>query len=133
MLLDRRQFLFLSAGLVAGCSSTSSDTFPSGRKVRVINAGPASDYAAEGVYDRFRPLGFFIIRRGTRLFALSSICTHRRCLVGVESGRSFLCPCHGSTFDPDGRVTHGPAKRDLPALTTFTNESGDLLVTVPAI
>ncbi len=27
--------------------------------------------------------------------------------------RSFYCKCHGSTFDAEGRVTHGPAKRDL--------------------
>lgn len=65
MLLNRRQFLLLSAVLAAGCSSTPPGTVLSGRKVRIINAGPASNYAADGVYGRFRALGFFIIRRGT--------------------------------------------------------------------
>jgi len=132
MLLNRRQFLLVSAGLVAGCSSTPPGAVSSVREPRVINAGPAGDYAADGVYGRFRALGFFIIRRGNQLFALSSICTHRRCLVSVEPDRSFLCPCHGSTFNPEGQVTHGPAKRDLPTLATFINEKGELLVTVPA-
>jgi Rieske Fe-S protein len=132
MLLNRRQFLLLSAVLAAGCSSTPPGTVLSGRKVRIINAGPASNYAADGVYGRFRALGFFIIRRGNQLFALSSVCTHRHCLVGVEPDRSFLCPCHGSTFDPSGQVTHGPAKRDLPTLATLINKNEDLFVTVPA-
>jgi Rieske Fe-S protein len=132
MLLNRRQFLFLSAGLIAGCSSMPPGAVSSARESRSINAGPASDYAADGVYGRFRALGFFIIRRGNQLFVLSSICTHRRCLVSVEPDHSFLCPCHGSTFDPEGLVTAGPAKRNLPTLATFINEKGELLVTVPA-
>jgi len=132
MLLNRRQFLLLSTGLAAGCRSTPPGVGSSVREPRMINAGPVGDYAADGVYGRFRALGFFIIRRGNQLFALSSICTHRRCLVGIEPDRSFLCPCHGSTFNPDGHVTEGPAKRDLPMLATFINERGELFVKVPA-
>ena len=132
MLLSRRQFLLLSVILAAGCSSTPPGPVSSAREVRIINAGLASNYAADGVYGRFRALGFFIIRRGNQLFALSSVCTHRHCLVGVEPDRSFLCPCHGSTFDPSGQVTHGPAKRDLPTLATLINKNEDLFVTVPA-
>jgi cytochrome b6-f complex iron-sulfur subunit len=98
----------------------------------VINAGPVGDYATDGVYGRFRALGFFIIRRGNNLFALSSVCTHRHCLVDAESDRSFLCPCHGSAFAPNGQVTEGPARRNLPVLSTSINEKGELLVKVPA-
>ena len=132
MLLNRRQFLLLSAGLVAGCSSTPPVTNSSAHKTRMINAGPAGNYAADGVYDHFWALGFFIIRRGNKLFALSSICTHRHCRLDAEPNHSFSCPCHGSTFNPDGQVTGGPAKRDLPTLTTFINEKGELLVQLPA-
>ena len=98
----------------------------------MINAGPVSDFAVDGVYTLFRNQGFFIVRQGDRLLALSSICTHRRCLVETERDRSFLCPCHGSAFDPNGHVTRGPAGRDLPMLQTFTNERSELLVRVPA-
>ena len=133
MYLNRRQFLLLSVGLVAGCSSTKPGVVSPTREARLINAGTAGDYAADGVYDRFWSLGFFIIRRGNKLFALSSVCTHRRCRLDAEPNHSFSCPCHGSTFDPNGHVTGGLAKRDLPVLATFINEQGNLFVKAPTI
>src|SRR5512145_3085904 len=44
--------------------------------------------------------------------ALSSICTHRGCTVDI-SGQGLACPCHGSQYDREGRVTRGPASRAL--------------------
>ncbi len=44
----------------------------------------------------------------------SAICTHMGCVVSwnkVES--SWDCPCHGSRYDPYGRVITGPAVKDL--------------------
>jgi Rieske Fe-S protein len=132
MAINRRKFLILAATAVAGCSSTPPGVVSGAPKTRLINAGPASHYAVDGVYSRFWASGFFIVRRGNELFALSSICTHRRCLLDVEADHSFFCPCHGSTFNPVGHVTGGPAKRDLPALETVIAENGDLLVKAPA-
>ncbi len=128
MNLNRRQFLILTAGFAAGCSSTDVEHHTQ----RLVNAGPARDYAAVGVYDRFRDVGFFVVRKWDKLLAYSSFCTHRRCKLEVESDRSFYCPCHGSTFNPQGRVLTGPARRDLPVLPAIVNERGELLVTVPA-
>jgi cytochrome b6-f complex iron-sulfur subunit len=129
MILNRRQFVLLSVGLAAGCRSPVEET----QAERLVNAGPAGNYAADGVYGRYRDLGVFVVRKGDRLFALSAICTHRRCKIKAEADRSFYCPCHGSTFDPDGRVITGPAKRDLPVFPTSVDEQGNLLVTVPAL
>ena len=48
------------------------------------------------------------------LHAVSPVCTHMGCLVEWEGDdRVWSCPCHGSGFDPDGRVLNGPAKKPL--------------------
>ena len=128
--MDRRCFLLLAAGTLSGCA-TAELAAPQGE--RIVSAGPVADFAADGVHDKFRDQGFFIIRHGEKLFVLSAICTHRNCKLRAQTDQSFRCKCHGSTFDPAGHVTKGPAKRDLPVLTAATDENGNLLVTVPAI
>ena len=126
MQISRREFLILTGTFAAGgCASESA----AGGE-RVVNAGPASNYAADGLYGAFRERGFFIVRRGERLFALSAICTHKKCKLKPERDQSFYCPCHGSTFDPSGHVTKGPAKRDLPVFDTSISKSGELFVTI---
>ena len=132
MQINRREFLILTATFVAGCSTPENAGVLSTSKERVVNAGPVNNYAADGVYAIFRSQGFFIIRHGEKLFALSAICTHKRCKLDVERDHSFYCPCHGSTFDPTGHVTQGPAKRDLPVFVTSVNENGQLLVGIPS-
>jgi Rieske Fe-S protein len=133
MLISRREFLFLTTAFAAGCRSPETGGLSPADNARTVNAGPLSNYAKDGVYSSFRNQGFFIIRQGERLFALSAICTHRKCKLDAEADRSFYCPCHGSAFDADGRVTHGPARRNLPLLATSETENGQLLVTVPPI
>jgi Rieske Fe-S protein len=131
MSMNRRKFLILSVAFAAGCNSMDKASLPFSGKQRVVNAGPVGDYAADGVYATFRNQGFFIVRRGEKLFALSAICTHRKCKLDAEPDHSFHCPCHGSTFDANGHVTGGPARRDLPVLATSIDENGQMLVTVP--
>jgi glycine/D-amino acid oxidase-like deaminating enzyme/nitrite reductase/ring-hydroxylating ferredoxin subunit len=66
-----------------------------------------------------------VLRRGATKFAVyrdrtgtlhahSAECTHLGCVVTWNSLEgSWDCPCHGSRFDPYGRVIHGPANADL--------------------
>jgi Rieske Fe-S protein len=130
--LNRRQFLILSAAFVAGCQSVDDAGSPAAAGgERTVDAGPAADYTADGVYSRFRYQGFFLVRQGDKLFALSAICTHRKCRLEAEADRTFYCKCHGSTFDPAGHVTEGPARRDLPVYPTVM-DGGRLLVKIPA-
>jgi Rieske Fe-S protein len=133
MIINRRQFLLLTAGFTAGCQAVNDGHHSAApAPPRAVNVGPARQYAADGVYSAFRDQGVFLIRRGEKLFALSAICTHRKCKLSAEPDLSFYCKCHGSTFDPAGHVTEGPARRDLPRLPLTTNPQGELLVHVPA-
>lgn len=44
------------------------------------------------------------------LHQCSAICTHLYCIVNWNSAeKSWDCPCHGSRFDPYGKVMNGPA------------------------
>ncbi len=55
--------------------------------------------------------------------ALSIKCTHLGC--HVRPSRNFLvCPCHGSTFDLEGRVVRGPAQKALPTYPVETKGDG---------
>ena len=138
--LSRRHFLILTAAAAAGCErstdehqtpvATTSPT-PSASKPSAegaVDAGPLADFASDGVYDGFREDGFFVIRRNKKIFALSSICTHKGCKVRAQPDQSFLCKCHGSKFSPDGSVLNGPATRDLPRVAVATDQRMHVLV-----
>lgn len=128
--LNRRAFLALTGvAAVAGCAAPGPAK-PEGRRERAVDAGPASDFAADRVYGNFREEGFFITRKAGKLVAISSICTHRHCKLDAEPDRSYYCHCHGSTFDAEGRVTEGPAKLDLPGYPTAIDGRGHLIVTI---
>ena len=129
--MNRKQFLILVASVAASLPCVGFGGSPGvTSSERLVNAGPAANFGADGLYDGFRDQGFFVIRQGGKLFALSAICTHRRCKLSAERDHSFYCKCHGSRFDSDGKVTEGPAMRNLPVLRSLTDESGNLLVAV---
>jgi Rieske Fe-S protein len=45
----------------------------------------------------------------------SSKCTHKGCAVNKVADATIDCPCHGSKFNLDGSVAHGPATEPLEA------------------
>ena len=56
--------------------------------------------------------------------AVSPICTHLGCQVTFNNAeRTWDCPCHGSRFDVEGKVLHGPAVRDLAPIEETTRQS----------
>ena len=129
--LNRRKFLALAAAVVASPKGEDARNANDAHSEQAVDAGPIGNYTSDGVYGGFRDLGFFVVRKGAKLIAFSAFCTHRRCKLAAERDLTFYCKCHGSTFDPSGKVTAGPANRDLPILPTLTDERGHLIVRVP--
>jgi Rieske Fe-S protein len=109
--LNRRQFLMLAAAAVTSAKTVEGRNPTETHAEHVVDAGPIGNYTSDGLYDAYRDLGFFLVRKGTKLVALSSFCTHRKCKLTAERDHSFYCKCHGSTFDSSGKVTEGPANR----------------------
>ena len=61
-------------------------------------------------------------------FGLNAICTHLGCVVPWDSGANkFICPCHGSQYDTNGKVVRGPAPLSL-ALAHVDIEDDAVLV-----
>lgn len=57
------------------------------------------------------------------VIAVDSLCTHQGCSVDWESDTGvFACPCHGSSFNPDGTVATGPATTPLGTFEAIIEE-----------
>lgn len=91
-------------------------------------AAQYKDYVTPGEVDdpmQVLPGTGRILRRGTSKVAVycdqdgvrhecSAVCTHMGCIVNWNTAESsWDCPCHGSRFDPFGKVITGPAIKDL--------------------
>ncbi|KYC37913.1 (2Fe-2S)-binding protein [Scytonema hofmannii PCC 7110] len=51
---------------------------------------------------------------GGEIHAVSAVCSHLGCVVAWNSAeKSWDCPCHGSRFNYNGTVLHGPTVKDL--------------------
>jgi cytochrome b6-f complex iron-sulfur subunit len=70
----------------------------------------------------------FILNTARGFRAVSAVCTHLGCSVNLDGERGFACPCHGSTFDIEGRVRGGPAAWPLPSFALSLSRRGELVV-----
>ena len=130
----RRQFVTASAAVAAACAGCpllagAAETASAG--AAPVDVGPLDDFAADGVFDRWAAAGFFVVRRGGRLFAVSSTCTHKkvRLVSSAKGGASaFKCPRHGSGFDANGHATKAPARKPLPRHGVRLDDRGHVLV-----
>lgn len=43
-------------------------------------------------------------------YGINAVCTHLGCVVPFNTAENkFLCPCHGSQYNNQGKVVRGPA------------------------
>ena len=69
-----------------------------------------------------------ILQQDGSVVVFSPQCTHLGCAVHWDSmEKTFKCPCHGSVFDINGKITGGPAPRPLDTLP-YKIENGRLMV-----
>jgi Rieske Fe-S protein len=134
--IDRRDFVAVCAVaglglLLSGCVSLVTHPVPvSGGRVRLSLASYPELSKPDGAI-RVLPAGqtepiYVLAAEPNGHVALSPICTHRGCTVDVHGSR-LVCPCHGSTYDREGKVLRGPAQR---ALTRYevTREGDELVI-----
>lgn len=78
----------------------------------------------DGWVERDEPVGVYVVRdEDDQATVIDPHCTHLGCPVEFSSGAgSFLCPCHGGAFDPEGNPTAGPPPRRLDRYETRVEE-----------
>ncbi len=104
-----------------------------GQKIEVnkllISAKPGIPIPVKGLPDN--SVDYLIIKEGPQIaeYAINPICTHLGCTVKWKLEENcFVCPCHGSEYDAQGRVIHGPAKRPLGLITVVVKQNQVRLV-----
>lgn len=121
--LSRRKFLRLALlGTLAAVALEGLGTFlgffwpqKTGSFGGKIEVGLVTAFPLNGPPVTNREGKFFISHVEEGLLAMYRKCTHLGCTVPDWNGAEgqFHCPCHGSLFDRQGRVTGGPAPRPL--------------------
>lgn len=136
--VPRRSFLKLAAWGTLGAVTTAELGYAGFRFIAPRKAeGEFGGVFVVGAVEDFPPGSvtpflegrFFLVRLMDGGFlALYRACTHLGCAVpwDAEKGR-FVCPCHGSEFEPDGAVLNPPAPRPLD-LFAITIDAGQVSV-----
>lgn len=121
--IGRREFIERSLGSVIAASALGGCASLITRTVTPIDGALRlalvhfPELTMEGGALKVVPKGasdpVYVLALGNRRFAaLSPICTHLGCTVDIEQAR-LVCPCHGSSYDREGRVLRGPAEYPL--------------------
>jgi nitrite reductase/ring-hydroxylating ferredoxin subunit len=132
--MNRRDFLVASG--VAAAAVLSLPVLQNSARAdapkmpdKPVDCGALKDFDKDGVTDTFakKPNYFFIVRKDGKLYACSSVCTHKYAALTVKSDE-FYCPKHKSEFSYEGTVTAGPAKSSLPRYAISTDDKGHVIV-----
>lgn len=70
-----------------------------------------------------------IHKRGNDISVFSARCSHLGCTINRFENDKLICPCHGSEYSADGKVSKGPSSRPLKKLDYRIDQaSGDLSI-----
>jgi Rieske Fe-S protein len=103
-----------------------SDIIRSSGSDKVINISDYSELGSAGGYAEVAKNILVIRTSSSKFLAINTVCTHKKCDVDFD-GDSFECPCHGSTYTKTGKVTGGPAKRNLKTYNTVYDADSNTL------
>lgn len=98
---------------VASLPTANGTPVSGGIAVTIDASSPLS--AVGGTALVMTSIGSFLVFRTAQesFMALGATCTHQACTITGFANQTFVCPCHGSTFDTSGRVVRGPASAPL--------------------
>jgi cytochrome b6-f complex iron-sulfur subunit len=117
---DRRGFLSYLGWALAGIASAGMARMtwrflagkPASPVLEPTAFGPPEDYPTGMVTKKGRVVLF---RDKEGFWAVTVVCPHLGCQPAFHQDENiFVCPCHGSRFDSEGRLLAGPATHNLP-------------------
>ncbi len=133
--LTRRGFLGFGGAVLIGIASLFTFfltvlrmLFPSllpGKSGR-FKIGTKDEFLS-GIIKYFENEQVYVFADAEGVYAISAVCTHLGCIVKREKN-GFVCPCHGSRYDLDGKIKQGAAPKDLPWYKISMLPSGQLEV-----
>jgi len=63
-------------------------------------------------------------------YGINAVCTHLGCVVPWNASEDkFMCPCHGSQYNSEGKVVRGPAPLSLALAHATVNDSDEVVFT----
>ncbi|MGF1498143.1 MAG: cytochrome b6-f complex iron-sulfur subunit [Elainellaceae cyanobacterium] len=63
-------------------------------------------------------------------YGLNAVCTHLGCVVPWNAAENkYICPCHGSQYNSEGKVVRGPAPLSLALVHADVNDDGKIALT----
>ena len=124
--LIRDGLLWLSATLGLGGLFRFLNYEPNPAPKTEFDLGSATNYPL-GSRTLLANVPAMLIHTASGFSALSLTCTHLGCTV-EQSKDEFVCPCHGSHFDLNGKLLHGPAAKPLASLRIETTDDGKLIL-----
>ncbi len=133
--MTRKEFI-IKAGAVSAlgalglqlqsCSDDDGPTYGGGTGLTVDLTDPPFDQIISRNWVLHPDENVLIVNWEDEIRAFTSVCTHSGCSRNWIFGRGTLtCRCHSSMFNHLGRVTAGPASKDLAEFEVV--REGDIL------